>query len=65
MFDGLQKRDHTTREEYIAELCLKNSVTPEQIAEALDIEPCNCSYAGCTGWLAMPKRKPNDRTSAY
>lgn len=57
MFSGLKKREPTTLDEYIDELCLKNDCTRDDIEKALDIEPCSCSYAGCTGWLAFPKGK--------
>jgi len=57
MFDNLPKRAPQTRDEYIAELCLKNGVTPEEVDAVLTIEQCNCPYAGCTGWIAWPKGK--------
>lgn len=59
MFQNMKKRDPITLEEYINELCLKNGCTKEFVLRALDIEPCetNCSYPGCTGWVAYPKRK--------
>lgn len=59
MFENMKKREPATREEYVAELCLKNGCTQEFIERALDIEQCdtNCSYPGCTGWIAHPKRK--------
>lgn len=49
-------RAPATRDEYVAELCLKNGITPDDVAGMLDIEPCDCNYAGCSGWLALPKK---------
>lgn len=53
---NLPKREPQTLEQYIAELCLKLSVTPEEVKKAVDIVPCNCCYAGCTGWISQAKK---------